>query len=151
MLPWRMLKYLFKNKQKSCLHRTHPSSLAYVTLQQVWRKLLLFYAFFCSNCLLSTDIPCVFVYLYLVLVTGNVYGILMWTSKYQSEPESYWSFHKSIGFLLTARSYFCAGAHAHAGFYTWRRWETYFLNCLRKIPMFIPLLESKMLIWKTEE
>lgn len=114
-----MSKYLFKNKQKSCLHRTHPPLIAHVILQQVWCKLLLFYAFFCSNCLLRTNnIPCVFVYLYLVLVTVNVYGILMWTSKNQSEPESYWSLHKSIGFPLTTRSYFCAGAHAHIKVFT---------------------------------
>lgn len=28
------------------------------------------------------------------------------------------------------------------------RMRTYFLNCFRKIPTFIPLLESRMLIWK---
>lgn len=101
-----------------------------------------------SSCRLNTDnIPCIFLYPYLVF-TVNVYIILMWTLRYQSEPDSYWSSNKSIGFPLTTRSYFCARAHAYKGFYTWWRFETYFLNCLRKIPTFIPLLESKMLIWE---
>lgn len=30
----------------------------------------------------------------------------------------------------------------------WGRYKTHFLNCFRKMPTFIPLLESRMLIWK---
>lgn len=77
-----------------------------------------FMLLFWSSCLLNTDnIPCVFLYPYLLFtVNVGLYIILMWTLKYQSDPDSYWSSHKSIGFPLTIRSYFCAGAHAYKGF-----------------------------------
>lgn len=53
-----------------------------------------FMLLFWSSCLLNTE-------------------FLMWTLKYQSDPDSYWSSQKSIGFPLTIRSYFCPGAHAY--------------------------------------
>lgn len=53
-----MLKYLFKNKQKPCLHRPHPPSTAHFTRSDV--NLSCFILLFWPSCLLSTDnIPCV--------------------------------------------------------------------------------------------